>query len=1527
MATSTEILSHIENGPNPWNDRVLLARYAWLTEDVVITNKPQMILNLLIERLVSHDLQKLTVEDTKMVFETVCDMLNSDLCLADDMLILPIRFSNFLISQMRHFMVWNRSVAFRCVCAIFRSKSLQVLFNVHINRLLIAWLSSHLLSPILLLWKRFQTDTKHSKLLMTLRNTICDIMFASEGHKHMIHHFDVHVQKTKQKENDPKCFVLFHKTITTLWSSPPEYDHNLAMVEFIPWFYKQFILKSHGSNFDMLRYLMIIIGVDFDNDSTDFCLVDGNSVIVIERLLAVVVKQEVYDVASDNENGKEMKNWFEKLVNFLLNLKTEETMGSAHEAWFHCLLHILELNYELLFKNVLKIWKHCWIQTNQDDPVTVLCNKLLIQLTETYRSLSQTEKFITEILMVIQLEEKQIEVSWPTEFLTSFGKVINGLNISQVKAVWAMFIDELSDFYINKVMNQSFVVELFYKFLMSIQIPDYNMASKTAEDISLLMKRTLNEVIDVWSVKIIKKQGSQSERKTFLMLASMWAEIRMLLLIYGRECDWLKLGSIDDVTSNMSCIVPVYYPEVWNVVCSEYSAPTEEYFMSLLWTQKMKAALLMMTDSNRASTMVVITEGVKQIFKSDTGHLFHGQAWNGTVGDISRENYEIAQWKILLGSLTNTDSIPQKTLLPIIQNIINSITESTLAERSVEIGFTHYSLSQQFLGSETCEEAQWLHPPLVAYTWLQIAETLFTGLSKSSKAGKDFITLFKKFLKEDAIPESQLSEFLIPVRDQLIKNWDGIRQSSRMKIDPKVTMKLKLLLQILSKLPIDSLSSGLLDLNVVGLLLALALLIPNGEDVYPPRNLDLQTLPMILFGLLHRCWNRNVYEFMFSSCVASFDVSTILIAAYTYTDKRLMLTQDDDEKSLAILEDYRKLVSDIARMVFIQFKNPLKLFEKINKFNTTKRGKILGFWTRLVIRNCLAKMKNTQKSCETTAEMKILHEQITNDLLNDIPKNVINVVTMLPAVIHLLSSCLAKCQVIHSNGIIHKTNSTDRNEGKNGSSDNEENADADMDNHDSSNGLWLQHVNMITKQAFDCLTTVGSVPLLVYQAYLSYIMTLVKTLSSNAPEAKAILTKVPDDIFHFTWKKLSGFKAQLHLRYISIDSPVAGVQKYSSKIEEAPMTDGWLSLMSSNPYIVNVDLDDEFLSLKRKLQSEMSTDGQPLVKKFKHTDGDTEKNVKNKTPSSRYDLCPSALKSLKRQVEETMATTVNCCDTDLFTSVVNGIHENMSSKDLNRDHLIVITAIDDWRCLLKFLSPSTDNSLDKKTALTYLSREVLVRYQHILQFAMNCANPGIVEHTIISILQSEVNMLTLEVFLPVNAVHLCLNSIHHTPLCEDVTLHIAVKCIPAVYNILNLLLNNNVSIVMEMKPAFLGCCRKLLNSVIYHGNQATIQASEVDEMVNCAHLVGKLLTNISYHRTEFCRLACYIVSDYVFEVQKVTLVPSIKRALLPGIYALMSLCDDHASVMMFGVLDHGIRELLKGLYADYNKYYKYTGTV
>jgi hypothetical protein len=85
------------------------------------------------------------------------------------------------------------------------------------------------------------------------------------------------------------------------------------------------------------------------------------------------------------------------------------------------------------------------------------------------------------------------------------------------------------------------------------------------------------------------------------------------------------------------------------------------------------------------------------------------------------------------------------------------------------------------------------------------------------------------------------------------------------------------------------------------------------------------------------------------------------------------------------------------------------------------------------------------------------------------------------------------------------------------------------------------------------------------------------------------------------------------------------------------------------------------------------------------------------------------------------------------------------------------------------------------------------------------------------------------------------------------------------------------------------------------------------------------VTRLSSFKKDFCKIAPYIVSEYVCIANTIPIHQSVKKILASAMYNLISICDIHGVSQLHVVLPVGARELFKTTYAEYEKYFKYTG--
>ncbi|XP_053567122.1 unhealthy ribosome biogenesis protein 2 homolog [Bombina bombina] len=145
-----------------------------------------------------------------------------------------------------------------------------------------------------------------------------------------------------------------------------------------------------------------------------------------------------------------------------------------------------------------------------------------------------------------------------------------------------------------------------------------------------------------------------------------------------------------------------------------------------------------------------------------------------------------------------------------------------------------------------------------------------------------------------------------------------------------------------------------------------------------------------------------------------------------------------------------------------------------------------------------------------------------------------------------------------------------------------------------------------------------------------------------------------------------------------------------------------------------------------------------------------------------------------------------------------------------------------------------------------------------------------------------------------------------------------------VHEVLYSVLQCHSKAMLKAVPSFLSAFHRLVTSVMHEGRQKGDRAStkEFDVTLNCARLVERMYTHIAAKTEEFTVFSAFIVSHYVNELQKVTLYPAVKKHLAEGIFHILDLCIDRDIKFLNMSLQIGVREVFKDLYNEYIQYHK-----
>ncbi|XP_039188807.1 unhealthy ribosome biogenesis protein 2 homolog isoform X2 [Crotalus tigris] len=175
-----------------------------------------------------------------------------------------------------------------------------------------------------------------------------------------------------------------------------------------------------------------------------------------------------------------------------------------------------------------------------------------------------------------------------------------------------------------------------------------------------------------------------------------------------------------------------------------------------------------------------------------------------------------------------------------------------------------------------------------------------------------------------------------------------------------------------------------------------------------------------------------------------------------------------------------------------------------------------------------------------------------------------------------------------------------------------------------------------------------------------------------------------------------------------------------------------------------------------------------------------------------------------------------------------------------------------------------------------------------------------------------------------------LSNPHHVTLVFNILLTVPLdqraydSIFLGIHEVLFSILQCHPKVMLKAAPSFLNSFHRLVISVMHEGRQKGDKGSvdELEAILKCAQLVERMYSYIAAKTEEFTLLSAFIVARYVTELQKVTLHPAVKKHLTEGIYHIIDRCKERDIKFLTISLPAGVREVFKELYRDYTHYYK-----
>ncbi|KAM9316706.1 unhealthy ribosome biogenesis protein 2 homolog [Gastrophryne carolinensis] len=146
----------------------------------------------------------------------------------------------------------------------------------------------------------------------------------------------------------------------------------------------------------------------------------------------------------------------------------------------------------------------------------------------------------------------------------------------------------------------------------------------------------------------------------------------------------------------------------------------------------------------------------------------------------------------------------------------------------------------------------------------------------------------------------------------------------------------------------------------------------------------------------------------------------------------------------------------------------------------------------------------------------------------------------------------------------------------------------------------------------------------------------------------------------------------------------------------------------------------------------------------------------------------------------------------------------------------------------------------------------------------------------------------------------------------------------AIHEVLFSILQCHPKVMLKSVSTFLSTFHRLVASIMHEGRQKGDKgtAHELALVLKCAQLVERMYTHIAGKTEDFTVFSSFIVSQHVHELQKVTLQPAVKKHLTGGIFHILDLCIERDIRFLNASLQMGVREVFKELYQEYTRQHK-----
>ncbi|NXA70741.1 URB2 protein, partial [Mohoua ochrocephala] len=300
-------------------------------------------------------------------------------------------------------------------------------------------------------------------------------------------------------------------------------------------------------------------------------------------------------------------------------------------------------------------------------------------------------------------------------------------------------------------------------------------------------------------------------------------------------------------------------------------------------------------------------------------------------------------------------------------------------------------------------------------------------------------------------------------------------------------------------------------------------------------------------------------------------------------------------------------------------------------------------------------------------------------------------------------------------------------------------------------------------------------------------------------------------------------------------------------------------------------------------------------------------------------ITTQVIQSMETELTEVLVQVLGNCSAEEFYAIMRLVLQGLEVRNVwQQKAKEVLSAVTLTKLLL-----SCPLSGDKEKAFWFASPQIITALA--LQTKEACQDQSLISIIVVPILETVAALLRQGEGVLVNP--------HHVSLAFSILLTVPLDHLKTedyrsvflgVHEVLFSIVQCHPKVLLKAAPSFLSSFHRLVVSVMHEGRQKGDRGTthEFEMILKCAHLVERMYTHIAAEMEDFTVFSAFIVAQYVTELQKVTLHPAVKTHLTEGIYHILDLCIERDIKFLSASLPAGVREVFKDLYNDYNHYHK-----